>query len=513
MRKFPVVGAILLALVTLPATSFAIDDVDTKKLRNRVTVDGVLDHLRSLQNIAIAHDGNRAATTGGYDASVDYVANKLRAAGYKVTLDAFEFPEWTKNGPATLAEIAPTARSFAEDTDFIVSQFAGSGDVTAKIVPTTDIEAPPSGGAGTGTSGCEPGDFPAATQGNIALMQRGTCPFVDKYANAKAAGAAAALIFNDGGDGREEPLFITSPVGIGIPTAMVSNDVGESLAAEAAAGDVTVNFKVDATTTPNTEYNVIADSPRGNKNRTIVAGAHLDSVEEGPGINDNGSGTATLIEVAEQAARLGDPRNRLRFAFWGAEEAGLVGSTAYVAEQVENGGAAQIEANVNFDMVGSPNFARFVYDGDLSDSPPPPSGAPAGSAQIESLFTGYFSRSGLVTDPTAFDGRSDYGPFIANGIPAGGLFTGAEGIKTEREASVYGGFAGLAYDPCYHQACDTFFNLSNTALDQMSDATAHATWTLAKSKSPITTAASGKKLANSKKRGKGWRYDGRFRVR
>ena len=199
---------------------------------------------------------------------------------------------------------------------------------------------------------------------------------------------------------------------------------------------------MDATTTPITQYNVIGDSRSGDPKRTIVLGSHLDSVEAGPGINDNGSGSSMDLEIAEQVAKLGQkPKNRLRFAFWGAEEAGLVGSTDYVEELVGNGKIKQVEANLNFDMVGSPNFVRFVYDGDLSDSAPPPSGAPNGSGQIEGLFNSYFDSQDLAHDPTAFDGRSDYGPFIANGVPAGGLFSGAEGIKTAEQAAVYGGTA------------------------------------------------------------------------
>ena len=498
MRRGALVAALaaLTALVVAPTAS-AIDNVDTKKLRKAVTVDGILDHERALQAIANAHDGTRAATTPGYDASADYVAERLRRAGYKVSFDEFDFPIWELNGPSTLAEVSPTARTFTEETDtaandYIVSQFSGAGDLTAQVVPTTDIVVPPPGGAGTGTSGCEPGDFPAATLGNIALMQRGTCNFVDKYANAKAAGAVAALIMNDGFEGRIEPLFITAPVDIGIPTIMISSTIGESLFAEAQTGTVTARVAVDATTTENQEVNVIADSRKGKKGRTVVSGAHLDSVEEGPGINDNGSGTSATLETAEQVARLkGKPRNRLRFAFWGAEEAGLVGSTAYVAEQVENGGIDQIEANLNFDMVGSPNFVRFVQDGDLSDSEPPPSGAPDGSAQIEDMFVRYFRSRALASRPTPFDGRSDYGPFIENGVAAGGLFTGAEEIKTPEEEAIFGGAAGLAYDPCYHQACDTFANVSRRALNQMSDAAAHGLWTLARSKSPVTTPQSG----------------------
>ena len=215
-------------------------------------------------------------------------------------------------------------------------------------------------------SGCDPADFAGMPAGSVALIQRGTCPFTQKYENADAAGAAATLIFNDGFEGREAPLATTAGFDNDIPAAMISNDIGEALAA---APGATVRMAVNATTTPNEEINVIADSVRGNRNRTIVVGAHLDSVEEGPGINDNGSGSAGILEIAEQVAELpNNPRNRLRFAFWGAEESGLVGSDAYVTEQVENGNIGQIEANLNFDMIGSPNFVRFVYDGDLSDS-------------------------------------------------------------------------------------------------------------------------------------------------
>ena len=215
----------------------------------------------------------------------------------------------------------------------------------------------------------------------------------------------------------------------------------------------------------------------------IVVGAHLDSVGVGPGINDNGSGSATILEIAEQMTKV-KPRNKVRFMWFGAEEHGLLGSEAYVASLSE-AERAQIAAMLNFDMVGSPNFVRFVYDGDLSDSPPLPGGAPAGSAQIEALFLDYFASQGLVTEPTEFDGRSDYGPFLDAGIPAGGLFTGAEGIKTPEQAATYGGVAGEQYDQCYHLACDDIDNLDLVALDQMSDAAAHATISLAQSTQAI----------------------------
>jgi Zn-dependent M28 family amino/carboxypeptidase len=191
----------------------------------------------------------------------------------------------------------------------------------------------------------------------------------------------------------------------------------------------------------------------------------------------------TILEIAEQLAG-GGVRNKVRFIWFSAEESGLLGSEAYVAS-LPDSERDKIAAMLNFDMVGSPNFVRFVYDGDLSDSEPPEGGAPEGSAQIEDMFLDYFASQGLATEPTAFDGRSDYGPFISAGIPAGGLFPGAEGIKTAGQAAVFGGVAGQQYDSCYHLGCDDLLNLSNPALDQMSDAAAHATITLAMSTESI----------------------------
>ena len=216
---------------------------------------------------------------------------------------------------------------------------------------------------------------------------------------------------------------------------------------------------------------MIAETPGGRADNVVMAGAHLDSVLAGPGINDNGTGSAALLQIGLELAdeRV---RNKVRLAFWGAEESNLVGSTFYVnqlsfAEQVD------IALYLNFDMIGSPNFARFVYDGDDSDGEGAGPG-PVGSAQIEALFTGYYDSQGLPSEGTDFSGRSDYGPFIAVGIPAGGLFTGAEGIKTPEQAALYGGTAGIAYDPCYHQACDNLLNVNRTALGQNADAAAFA---------------------------------------
>jgi Zn-dependent M28 family amino/carboxypeptidase len=173
----------------------------------------------------------------------------------------------------------------------------------------------------------------------------------------------------------------------------------------------------------------------------------------------------------------------VRFAWWGAEESGLVGSTFYV-DGLTEAEEDEIALYLNFDMVGSPNYVRFVYDGSGDVGPV----GPPGSAAIEDLFVGFYDDRGLESEPTPFDGRSDYGPFIAEGveIPAGGLFTGAEGIKTLEQRDVYGGIAGAQFDPCYHEACDTFSNNSNEVLDLNSDAIAFATLTYAMDTSSVT---------------------------
>ena len=224
-----------------------------------------------------------------------------------------------------------------------------------------------------------------------------------------------------------------------------------------------------------------------------MAGAHLDSVEEGPGINDNGSGSAALLELAQQLAKL-KPENTLRFAWWGAEEAGLVGSTAYV-NGLSEAERDRIALYLNFDMVGSPNYIFMVYDADEStfDAPVP---IPPGSAAIEDVFESFYTLLDEPYDDTAFSGRSDYQAFINNGIPAGGLFTGAEQIKTAAQAAIWGGTVGAQFDPCYHLACDTFANNNDHALEVNADAIAFSVLTFAYSTETVNGVA-GKRVPGS----------------
>jgi Zn-dependent M28 family amino/carboxypeptidase len=333
------------------------------------------------------------------------------------------------------------------------------------------------------TSGCEPEDFAGFPAGNVALIQRGTCFFQVKAENAQAAGASAVVIFNEGQPGRTDLIVGTlgAPT-VNIPVVGLSFADGEAIVAQVRGGaTVTLHVFTSTESEIRQTFNVIAETA-GDPNNVVVIGAHLDSVAAGPGINDNGSGSATILEVAEVFAEQGrEARNKLRFMWYGAEEFNLLGSDFYV-DGLSQAERDKIALMLNFDMVGSPNFVRFVYDGDGSATP---TAGPPGSAAIEQVFLDYFSGVGLLNTPTAFDGRSDYGPFIAAGIPAGGLFTGAEGHKTAQQVIDYGGIADAQYDPCYHQACDTFAGTGSgagstapgrglIALDQMSDAVAHA---------------------------------------
>ncbi|MGW0807644.1 M28 family metallopeptidase [Nonomuraea sp. NPDC002799] len=472
MRR--IVIAIITALVlpvamATPASATGLDDVFAKLLVKKVKGANAKKHLEALQAIATANGGTRAAGTPGYDASRDYVAGKLRKAGYKVTLKPIDFVEsWTENSPPTLNLTAPTAKTFLPNEDFFTFQPSPAGDVTAQV-QGVDLTLPPTP-TPTSTSGCEESDFAGFVAGRIALVQRGTCAFALKVRNAGRAGASGLIVFNEGQPGRTDayPLDI-GEWRAGIPMVFADFAVGNELAATPGA---TVRLKVDATLVLGTNDNVIAESRFGDPRNVVMVGAHLDSVPAGPGINDNGSGTASILEVAEEMA--GFPiKNKVRFAFWAAEEIGLLGSDQYV-EALTAAERDRIRVYLNFDMVASPNYAYMLYDGDDSDAEGSPAGPP-GSAEIEKQLEKFYGSRNLPTIGTDFDGRSDYGPFIAVGIPSGGIFTGAEGIKTPEEAALFGGTAGVAYDVCYHQACDTIANINDTALDVDLDAIADST--------------------------------------
>ena len=482
LATIAVAALTIVPAVADPAACDSRNNNTINKLLECVTLAGVREHQAAFQEIANANGGNRFSGLPGHDASVDYVVDRLEAAGYDPEVQPFDYLAFAILGPSALEQTAPSPTTYTEDVDFGVIDQSDPGDETAPVT-AVDLQL---GLDNTSTSGCEPEDFTDFPEGNIALLQRGTCTFELKAENAAAAGAVGIVIFNQGNTDDPSrqgipPVTLTANNTSGIPVLGTTYALGEQL-----AGIAGLEMRVFANTEREikTTYNVLAETSSGNDNNVVMVGGHLDSVFAGPGINDNGSGSAAILEVAEQMKKV-KPTNTVRFAWWGAEESGLVGSDFYVNSLLQ-ADRDKIALYLNFDMVGSPNYVRFVYDGD-GDLDPDTAGPP-GSGAIEDLFVDFYGDRGLASEPTLFDGRSDYGPFIAAGvgIPAGGLFTGAEGIKTPAEVAVYGGTAGQQFDPCYHAACDTLGNFSAEVLDLNSDAIAFATLTYAMDTSSVT---------------------------
>ncbi len=471
-RTSRVIGPIIMtvalaasATIAAPAASAATPRCEVRvnntytKLLECVTVDGARDHQQALQQIADANGGTRVSGSPGYDQSVAYAEQVFEDAGLVVTRQAFQFQTFVSLSPAILEQTSPGPGESFENT---ILSYSGSGDVVGAV---TALPAPPT----DGTPGCEPEDFAGFPAGNIALISRGICPFAVKATNAYYAGAVGVVIYNN----TAGPVNGTLGNGftLNIPVTGITQSLGAQLAA---TPGLVLHLKTETLRGIATTYNVLAETPGGDPNNVVMVGAHLDSVNAGPGINDNGSGSAAILEVAEQIANVPVP-NKVRFALWGAEESNLVGSTYYV-NNLSQAERDKIALYLNFDMIGSPNHVFFIYDGDNSDGVGAPAG-PTGSDAIEKTFETFYAWKGLPFKGTDFSGRSDYGPFIAAGvdIPSGGLFTGAEGIKTAEEVTLWGGTAGQQYDPCYHAACDTFANVNLEAFDVNVDAVAFAT--------------------------------------
>ena len=438
-----------------------------KKLVRETSGQGAFKHLQKFQAIADSAGGNRAAGTLGHDASAAYVYTLLKKAGYDVRYQKFEFI-YTE----TLAEkgsvVSPAPRALGVKA-MTYTKSTPVGGITAALA-AVPVDA-------DGTTGCEPGDFASGTfTGKIALIKRGGCSFAIKQQNAATAGAAAALVYNNV-DGVLSGT-LGDPASGKLPTGGLTLAEGTALAADLANGPVSLSVEIRQLQEKRATNNVIAETRGGNAANTVMLGSHLDSVTAGPGINDNGSGSAgllqTALELAESKAKV---RNKVRFAWWSAEENGLLGSEHYV-DNLTALDKSEIKLYLNFDMIASPNYGLFVYDGDNSDGVGAEAG-PEGSAQLERDINDFMDKRGVPHEGTDFTGRSDYGPFIGVGIPSGGTFTGAEGIKTAAQAEKFGGQAGVAYDVNYHAKGDDISNINMTAFDANIDVIANAVGTYA----------------------------------
>ena len=364
-------------------------------------------HLEALERIADRNGGNRAAGTSGDRETLDYIARTLRAAGWRVTRQRVPFPFFERQGPPRLDDLRP-------GREVRVAEYSGSGRLRARV------RSVPNGG-------CSPGDYGALRRGEIALVERGPCFFRVKAEHAQRAGAAAVVVSDT--YGRTPVAATLIRPGIRIPVLIVTRAAGERIDGRP------VRVRVRATSEERTTTNVIAQTRTAR--RWIMAGAHHDSVSAGPGLNDNGSGIAALLAIAERVR----DRPGLRFGFWGAEELALYGSRRYV-RSLRRREREAIAGYLNFDMLGSPNGRVAVYDRD---------------DRIERALRRAIRGPEREVE---LEGASDHAPFERAGIPVGGIFTGASGR---------GRRPGPA-DRCYHRRCDTLENVDRRLLARMTDA-------------------------------------------
>ena len=425
-----------------PATDFAVT------LQKRVTADAMMAHLKKLQEIADAHDGNRALGTPGYDASVDYVVNTLRNKGFDVQTPEFEVRLPFADEPSLSVggdKIAANPLEFTKGTP--------PEGVSGPLVPARVEDTP----------GCTASDYDGLpVAGAVVLVDRGKCQFGIKQQMAAERGALALIIANNE-DGDEMGGTLGGTTDVKIPVISVTKATGERLRARPGPTTLELNAGVRDERT----RNVIAQTKTGSTANVVMVGAHLDSVPAGPGINDNGSGVAAVLETALQLGASPQVTNAVRFGFWGAEELGLLGSNNYV-QSLNLDALKDIALYLNFDMLGSPNPGYFTYDGDQSTRPKDNEGeprVPEGSAGIERTLVSYLNGAGKPPEDTSFNGRSDYDGFTQSGVPAGGLYSGAEEKKSVAQAERWGGQANESFDPNYHKATDTLDHIDRTSLE------------------------------------------------
>jgi len=424
------------------------------KLLPCIQKDDLWNHMQAFQAIADANpglDGHPSRNSGepGYLASAQYVKNKMEAAGYDATLQPYKFTYTSFVGTPTWSEVSPTARNFNLVTDWNPGTSNGSAD--ADIQPAGGIILPPTE-TSSSTSGCTAGDFDSSMSGKIALIQRGGCNFGVKVQNAEAKGATGVVIFNEGNPGRTAVLSGSlldadnNPFVPKIPVAFTSFDIGQQLYNEYQAGTpphMTLNIQV--VIDPNrTDWNVIADSKGGDKNHVVVVDAHLDAIY-GAGMLDNASGSATILDIAEQMKNV-TPRNKLRFIWFGGEELGLLGSSFYVNDLTKTQ-LSHIGYDLDADVTATPNYLIGVLD---------PAGPDLFGRTVTSKFPNRVYKPSTVARNQAVDYLDSIGKnheflspvgtdafnFNAVGVPASGVLTGQDCCKTQEEVNLFGGTVG-----------------------------------------------------------------------
>lgn len=468
MTGGPLAGAVLAVAVLLGGCSSAPTPAKdlARDLANKVTVDGMYVHLRKLQEIADANNRSRADGTPGYDASVDYVAQTLRDKGFDVQTPEFERLAVASPGKPTLTA---AGRTYPVDQASLLTPTPKGGLRAVTLRPQKP-------------AGCTAADYGMRTMTNaIAVVDDTACSIVDKQNTAVAEGALGLLVVsNPGTSGSPKGLFTAGYYrALTVPVAVIDADADAALRRTEAP----VLLTLDAKAAMAKSRNVLAQTRTGDTRNVVMAGAHLDTVAGSPGINDDGTGVAALLETAAALGGQAQITNAVRFTFWGAEEAVLAGSTKYV-QSLNRDQLNDIALYLNVDLLGSPNAGFFTYDGDQSGQANPDVPAdtvPIGSAGIERTLAGYLNLAGIRPADTPLGKANDYSPFLAAGVPIGGATTGAAQRKTELQARLWGGTAGVAFDRNYHLPGDTVDNVNRDALAVTGPGVAFAVGTYAQS--------------------------------
>jgi Zn-dependent M28 family amino/carboxypeptidase len=429
-------------------------------LRDGVQVASIMADLGTLQQVADEHGGMRAAGSSGGQASASFVADAMRRLGYDVHLDSFKVPLFSEAGDGALQLVGAGQPSFVPGMDFRAMLFSPSGDLTARVVAVGfDPGAAPGARSGLG---CASSDFAAQPRGVIFLVQPGPCLRRMQVDHAQQAGAAAIVVsYPEWDPGFVLRPTLLDPAGIKVPVIGTTRQMGLALAAAASRGRQ-VHLRISTTIVDQETANVLAETHRGDARHVLIVGGHLDTAIDGPGINDNASGTMTLLEIARRLAAAGPTAWKVRFAFWSGEEIGLWGSRRYV-DGLSDAERGTIQAYLNFDMLASPNGARLIYD-DAAAAP--------GSNVIAGLFAAYFKGAGLASARMDLSGASDHYFFEQARVPTGGLFAGANEVKDAAAAATFGGTAGEDYDSCYHRPCDRLDRINTGLLGELSQAAA-----------------------------------------
>ena len=430
------------------------------KLLPCITTEDLWAHMQAFQAIADANpspaDGHPSRNSGepGYKASADYVARLMTEAGYNVTIQTYKFLYFAFTGIPLFSEISPTAHDYVIANEWNPGQSTGA--TTADLQPAAGIVIPPTP-TSSSTSGCTAADFTGFVAGRIALIRRGGCNFGVKALNAQAAGASGVIIFNEGNPGRTSVLSGSLIDAAGnqivptIPVAFTSFAIGNNLLTEyqqaIAAGTPlpVMNLTFKGVVDPNRDdYNVIAESKGGDKNHVLVVDAHLDAIF-GAGMLDNASGSATILDIAQQMKNV-NPLNKLRFIWFGGEELGLLGSTYYV-NNLTSSQASHIGYDLDADVTATPNYVVGVLDpagpdlfgGTSTQTFPNRVYKPSTIARDQAI--NYFNSIGLnheLFSPVGTDAIS----FNQIGIPASGLLTGQDCCKSQAEVDLFGGHLG-----------------------------------------------------------------------